>query len=173
MSKGHLLAGILILCVCLLQTGCSIPRRIWRQDDIEPYEVNAPSREHKVLLASSKSDFKDAVISRIRQGLEGEDLYLKVIGLGDLEHEDATAYDAVIVINRCVAWGMDPDVDSFLERYDDHENMIVLTTSGDGDWLPDMKGRNFDAVSAASKQAQVDETAGEIISKVRLLLGSE
>jgi hypothetical protein len=51
--------------------------------------------------------------------------------------------------------------------------MIVLTTSGDGDWLPKMEGRNFDAISSASKQANVDAVAGTIIAKVERLLQTE
>jgi len=48
--------------------------------------------------------------------------------------------------------------------------MIVLTTSGDGDWLPKMEGRNFDAISSASEQANIEKVAGQIIEKINSLV---
>lgn len=51
----------------------------------------------------------------------------------------------------------------FLDRYKDHSNMIVFTTSGDGDWLPKMDGLNFDAITSGSKKVDLDKVAQEII----------
>jgi hypothetical protein len=57
-----------------------------------------------------------------------------------------------------------------MKQQDSYDNIIVLTTSGDGGWLPDTTTRDFDAISAASKHALVDETAGEIVDRVLALL---
>jgi hypothetical protein len=59
-------------------------------------------------------------------------------------------YAAVVVINSCLAWGLDKDVSHFLDRQNTTANIILLTTSGDGLWLPDKRGRDFDAISGAS-----------------------
>jgi hypothetical protein len=159
-----------VLGIVLLHAGCSVPRHIWREDDVKISEVNDPGSARRVLIASSESDFKESVISRIKAALETEGVYLNVTGLSELKGQSVKAYDAVVLINRCVAWGMDPHVDGFLKDLESYETIIVLTTSGDGNWLPDTGKRGFDAISAASKQALVDETAGEILRRVEALL---
>jgi len=170
LNRPLLLVVLLLLFITLLQTGCSIPRHIWHEDDIEVSEVNDPAAAKRVLIASSQSDFKESVVARIEQALEDEGVYLYIIGLSELKGQSVEDYDAVVLINRCVAWGMDPDVDGFLKHLDSFENVIVLTTSGDGHWLPDTTKRNFDAISSASERALVDETADEILARVLPLL---
>ena len=64
-------------------------------------------------------------------------------------------------------------VEAFFGRHRDQSKMIVLTTSGDGGWLPDTEGRNFDAISSASQEDKVDVIADEIIAKIRSLLQKE
>ena len=95
----------------------------------------------------------------MKEAFKERPIYIKIIGLGELENEDAKQYNTVVMLNKCMAWQMDRKVIEFLKRYEDHGNMIVLTTSGDGDWLPKMEGRNFDAISSASEQANIDEVA--------------
>jgi hypothetical protein len=159
-----------LLFILLFQAGCSIPRHIWQEDDVQVSEVNDPASAKRVLIASGESDFKESVIERVKAALEPEGVYIKVIGLGELEGQSVEDYDAVVLMNRCVAWGMDPHVDGFMKQQDSYDNIIVLTTSGDGGWLPDTTTRDFDAISAASKHALVDETAGEIVDRVLALL---
>jgi hypothetical protein len=154
----------------MLQSGCSIPRHIWQEDDVEISQTNDRASDKRVLIASGRSDFKESVIERVKAALEGEGVYVNVIGLSGLEGQSVEAYDAVVLLNRCVAWGMDPHVDGFLEALEDFDKIIVLTTSGDGNWLPDTRERSFDAISTASRPALVKETAGEILSRLRSLL---
>jgi hypothetical protein len=155
-----------ILIVSLFQVYCSVPHRILPQKDMPSSELNKPTLDKKVLVASRYSEFKEAIIEKLREAFKDQPVYIKFIGLGDLEQEDAKRYNAVVMINKCMAWQMDRNVIGFVKRYKDQGNMIVLTTSGDGNWLPKMEGRNFDAISSASKQANVDKVAGQIIDKV-------
>ena len=96
---------------------------------------------------------------------------MRIAGLSALENERADAFDAVVVMSSCVAWGLDPRVDSFLKHNVGAANVVVLATSGGGDWLPDTKGKAYDAVSSASKQTRVDEVASEIAEKLDAILG--
>ena len=168
--RVYRLVSLASLCICLVHLSCAIPRLIWPQDDIRAYELNPLSLEDKVLVASRSSEFKDSVVARIREAFDGQPVYVRFIGLEDLKHENAGAYKAVVLINSCIAWGMDPDVEGFLKRSKDQSNIIVLTTSGAGDWLPKMEGRDFDAIACASKSINVDRVASEIITKIRALL---
>jgi hypothetical protein len=156
----------IILIISLFQVYCSVPHRVLPQKDIQPGEFNEPTLDKKVLVASRYSEFKEAIIGKLKQAFKDQPVYIKFIGLGELEKEDASQYNAVVMLNKCMAWQMDRNVIGFLKRYEDQDNMIVLTTSGAGNWLPKMKGRNFDAISSASKKANVDEVANQIIEKV-------
>jgi hypothetical protein len=154
----------------LCQAGCAVPRHIWKQDDIRAQTVNEPSSRLRVLVASGRSDFKQAVIGRLRERFEPRGVYMKLVGLSGLEGEEPSAYGAVVVMTGCVAWGMDPRADAFLKKYGERPNIVLLATSGGGDWLPDRKGKEYDAVSSASKQTRVTEMAEEIGDKVDALL---
>lgn len=154
----------------LAQTGCVVPRLIWPQDDILGSELNAPASEKRVLVASRSSEFKDAVVERLRQGLRDDAAYVKFVGLDDLEQEDGAKYDAVVLINTCIAWGFDPKVDGFLKRQKQQEHIVVLTTSGNGTWTPKAEGRAFDAVATASEKADIDKVADRILEKVQAIL---
>jgi hypothetical protein len=172
MKKLTLTALILIFLMSLLQMNCSVPHRVLPQKDIQPGEINEPTLDKRVLIASRFSEFKQEIIDRIKEVYQDKPVYLKIIGLEDVKKEDANTYSAVVLINKCMAWQMDRNVNAYLKRYDGHKNFIVFTTSGDGNWLPKMEERNFDAISSASEIAKVDEVASQIINKINILIGN-
>lgn len=65
-----------------------------------------------------------------------------------------------------LVWNLNPVVGSFLKQHPAAGNLIILTTSGDGDWLPKKQTGQYDTVSAASEMADVQETAGKLIQKI-------
>jgi hypothetical protein len=154
----------------LVLPGCVVPRLIWPQSDIRPSEINAPTAGKNVLVASRKSEFKDAVVARIGEAFRNKPVHIKFIGLDDLDKEDAGRYDALVLMDTCIAWGLDRKVDAFLGRNKDAHNIIVLTTSGDGKWVPKKDGRSFDAIASASEKASVAKIADSIVAKVEALL---
>lgn len=172
--RKHLCVFILLFCtLCFMQTNCFVPHLIWPQGDIQQVELNDPSFEKRALVASRSSEFKDAVVNKIRDSFKGESVYVKFIGIDKLKKEDGTKYSAVVLISTCMGWKLDRTVNGFLNRHEDQGNIIVLTTSGDGDWLPKKKDRHFDAISSASQPVRVNEIADEIITKIHLLLEEE
>ena len=131
-------------------------------------EINEPSQDNKILIAARKSEFKNAVVEKIKVAFSDESVYIKLIGVHELKGEKGENYSAVVIINTCMGWSMDRHVKKFLNRHEDQSKMIVLTTSGDGDWMPKMEGYSFDAISSASEKHEVDEVAKNIIDKVRM-----
>jgi hypothetical protein len=171
-TNVRLLCGLLAL-VFACQSGCAIPRHIWKQDDIVAGAINEPSSSDRVFIASGESEFKRAVIEHLEDRLTPQGVYIKFAGLSALEKVRADDYDAVVIMTSCVAWGIDPRAAGFLKRHEGANNIIVLATSGAGDWLPDTKGKGYDAVASASKQTRVEEVADEIGTKVEALLGAD
>ena len=170
MKRRAIVPVLFILLTVLPAMQCSIPRRIWSGKDIDSSELHDPGADQSVLVASLSTEFKDAVVARIKENFADRPVYMKFIGLDGLDDEIGADYDAVVIVNRVVAWGMSPKVDSFLDRNDDHAHMIVLTTSGDGAWMPDRKGRAFDAIASASVKADVNIVADKISAQIQVLL---
>jgi hypothetical protein len=170
MGRRNLIFLIYLLINLILTVHCSVPRRIWSGKDIASSELHDPTLENRVLVASLSSEFKDEVVARIEENFAGDPVYIKFIGLDALQHENGDEYGAVVMINRCISWGMSPKVESFIERHEENDHMIVLTTSGDGEWQPDCKGRTYDAIATASVRTDVNAVADKISEKIRVLL---
>jgi hypothetical protein len=171
--KRQAVPPAVIAVLCVIHLTCSaIPRGLSRERDIERHESAHGDATQRMLVASRSSEFKDALIRGIEEGFERESVSIKFIGLQNLRHESAEEYGAVVLINTCIAWSLDSQVDAFLHKYRDTGNIIVVTTSGDGHWEPKKQNRRFDTVASASEAARVDEVAGEIVEKARALLGS-
>lgn len=157
---------VAILLLALVQFACtSMPRLIWREVDIKP-SLPAENSPPSILIASRQSEFKAAVIETVAINYQTTNIAVKIVGLEALESENPADYQAVVLINTCMAWKIDPAVESFLKRYPAADNLIVLTTSGDGEWLPKKPIGQYDAVSAASVMADVGKTAAKIIQKI-------
>ncbi|HDP67089.1 MAG TPA: hypothetical protein ENN20_01160 [Candidatus Marinimicrobia bacterium] len=153
-----------ILLLALFQFACSsMPRLIWRENDVLPVR---PESAATILIASRQSAFKAAVIETVAVNYQTTNIAVKIVGLEALESENPADYQAVVLINTCMAWKMDPAVEFFLKQYPAAGNIIILTTSGDGDWLPKNRNGQYDAISAASEMADVEKTAAKIIQKI-------
>jgi len=155
--------------ISFLTGGCTLPQYIWPQKDMESYEINRPDLEKKVLVASRHSEFKNAIVKKIKETFYGEPVYVKIIGIDNLKYEDADDYTAVVLINTSMGWEIDHKAEAFLDKYGTSGQIIVLTTSGGGDILPDMQGRSIVAISSASVLAEIEPVADAIIGKIRLL----
>lgn len=156
----------LFLLFFVIVGGCTAPHYIWKQKDVTMREINPPSLEQQVLIASRDSEFKQALIDRITSALADRSIYIKIVGIEDLAAEDAGAYSAVVIINTAMGWTVDVPVEKFLKKYGSMDSIIVLTTADGGDVLPDMDERNIDAMSSASVMDQVGSLADTIIAKV-------
>jgi hypothetical protein len=119
----------------------------------------------KVLIASRKSEFKLELIEKVKETFAKESVYVKCIGLSRLSRETTAGYQAIVLINKCMAWDYDRNIHKFLKTCTDTGAVIVLTTSGKGTWLP--KHCACDAIACASKKKSFDTACGELVLKIR------
>jgi hypothetical protein len=161
-----------ILSGLLLLTGCAVPQRFWPQHDIVGSDVSAIPGKPTVLIASRDTEYKRQLVAHLQELLSDAQVSHKTIGIEQLHKVDETGYAAVVVINTCLAWGLDHDVSTFLDSRKTTANLILLTTSGEGSWLPDMRGRDFDAMSGASVKANIGYVAQELMARVQTKLES-
>ncbi len=164
-SPLHLIALLFLL------QGCAAPQRFWPQKDIAGSETWGPENRPVVLIASRDSDFKKSLVAKLHEQLATEGLPQKTIGIKGLSEVDASDYGAVVVISTCLAWGLDDDVRTFLKRQRTDRNIILLTTSGSGAWLPKKRGKGFDAVSAASEMTGADAVVREVMTVIHSRVG--
>ena len=147
--------------------GCAVPQHFWPQEDITASDIAAIPGKPTVLIASRASAYKTELVAELREELSTAQISYKIIGIKQLGQVDATDYAAVVVINTCLAWGLDNEVSAFLDSQKTTGNIILLTTSGEGSWLPDKSGRDFDAISGASIKENVSDVAQNLMKKIQ------
>lgn len=147
-----------------------MPRRLWPQSDIEGYYLGTPTASRRVLVASRHSDFKNAVLAYLDLALREErersgDLYVRFVGIEQLQNESGAEYDAIVVINTCIAAGLDRRVDSFLKQQVTPDDIMVVTTTGDeDDWMPCPVDYEVEAITSVSKRSRVQPLVAEIVA---------
>jgi hypothetical protein len=149
-----------------VMAACTAPQHFWPQTDIVYDEINSAALERKLLIASRESEFKAAIISRVKSAYADQDIYIRLVGIEELKREDPSSYTAILIINTCMGWDIDWRVKDFLNRSEDLDAIIVLTTADAADSYPQLQGRQVDALSSASVKSKIDPLAAEIIAKL-------
>ena len=118
----------------------------------------------RILIATENSRFKRAVVSDVRQGLKPGNPYIKVIDVKALRGESTNDYDAVVIVNTCMAGRPDPRAEKFIQDAAEKHKLVVLTTGMLDSWKPDSK--EMDAMTSASVMDQAGQVAREIVAAV-------
>jgi hypothetical protein len=149
--------------VVVLFAGFGIYLLANRQSVIESYDITRAEAEYKVLIASQGSKFKNALVESVTTHL-GEKATIHVIDVTTLPEVNEAEWDAVVLIHTTEQWKLQPDVKSFLERATDLHKIILVTTSGSGDWKTD--DYDVDIITSASKTDELPSLMQEILSKI-------
>ena len=144
-----------------------MPQHFWPQKDITASDIDTIPGKPTVLVASRASAYKMKLVAALHEELSAAHISHETMGIEQLGKVDATDYAAVVVINTCLAWGLDHEVRTFLDRQKATGNIILLTTSAEGSWLPDKRGRDFDAISGASVNENANDTARNLMGKIQ------
>jgi hypothetical protein len=155
---------VAVISAAIASSGCAVRA-------VKSTETGDPKAEKRVLIATQRSEFKEAVVSRVVEELERDLCYVKVIDLKRLEGEPAGSYDAVVVVDTCKAWSPSRRASRFVKQFPDKERLLLLTTAGGEGWKHGALG--VDAITSASKAYKVDPVADEIFGKVRKILNPD
>ena len=140
----------------------------YSMDVARSYEVNSPDLERRVLVATQGSAFKDAVVSALIAHLKERQAYIKVVDVSALPGLDEGKWSAIVVIHTWENWKPQADAKAFLERAKDLNKVIVVTTSGRGDFKMD----GVNAITSASVMANAPAIAEKIESRLDPLLAT-
>lgn len=156
--KFRLLTGCWIGCLLIILSGCTM-----KAVDTA-YTGDPITAGKRVLIASQNSKFKQALVSEIIDTLQTNAYFIRVIDVKKLKVESATDYNAIVILNRCIAGRPDPRVETFIDNAFPKHRIIVLTTGRLESWKPEAKG--VDAITSASNLKESSIIAQKIVNKV-------
>jgi uncharacterized membrane protein len=153
---------LLLIFLSLVLWGCASPPVETTQSG--PVAVS----KKRVLIATQNSKFKQAVVSEIRNALNNNSFYIKVVDIKNLRYQGTREFSAVVIINRALAGRPDPRVESYIDNEPQKNKIIILTTGILDAWKPDTEG--VDAMTSASVISKSDKIAQKVVSKVLTLV---
>lgn len=133
------------------------------------FEVAGAPSGPRVLIATQGSRFKDAVVSGVVDHLRARKANLRVIDVSDLPAVRTGEWDAIVVIHTWEMRRPPPAVEAFVDGMPDRRKLVVLTTSGAGDFKMD----GIDAISAASRMEDVSDRVARLSARVDAVLAGQ
>jgi hypothetical protein len=141
-------------------------RETYKMNTAATFEVNDATSSQHILIATQGSDFKDSVVHALVREFKSKQMYIKVIDITGLPQINEQAWTALIILHTWEYAKPPEEVKNFIDRTQDKKKLIVLATSGDGNYKID----GVDAITSASKLSEVSIKSTEIISRTNKLL---
>jgi hypothetical protein len=130
----------------------------------EDMEFGNPNFSHKILIATQGSAYKTEVVQRLTEKLRNREIYIKVTDVSNLESIDPDSWSKIVIFNTSIADRMNSSVRHFLEIEGPSENIIVITTSGGGDFVP--PNLKVDGITTASRLNETEKMATRIFQMI-------
>lgn len=129
--------------------------------------------KHKILIASQKSKFKEAVVEKVRASLYTMDCFVNSIDLKHLRDESTEDYDAIVILNTIWARRLNGKVRKFFKNINENERykVILISTAKGEDWKTKEEG--LFAITSASKINEVEAIANLIIARITTIIETE
>lgn len=141
------------------------------QGKAESFEVGNPELEQKVLIASQGSDFKNVLVDSLTTHLKEKPLYIKVVDVSALGNVNEEEWDALVLIHACQQYKINPDVKKYLDKAKNLSKVILVITSGSGEWKTDEY--EVDIFTSASKLNELNSLVSSILDKIKTILEDE
>jgi hypothetical protein len=139
-----------------------------RQGVIESHEINSPDLEQKVLIASQGSDFKNALVESLVTHLKERPIYIKITDVTTLSEIKEADWDALVLIHTTEQQRLQPDVEKYLDRAENLTKVVLVTTSGPGNWKTD--DYDVDVITSASKMNELPLLASSLLKRIDTIL---
>jgi len=141
-------------------------RTIYAQKIAQPFEVNSPDLPAKILIATQGSAFKTQLVAELVERLKPS-TYIRVIDVSALPTINESEWKALVIINTCESGKMQADVAAFVAKAVDKNKIVLLTTSGAGNWKA--ADSSVDSMSSASKKDRIASLVPEIMRRIDAL----
>jgi hypothetical protein len=130
------------------------------------FEMNDARTTPRVLIATQGSEFKDAVLAGVIEHLIARAAYVKVVDVSALPGASEADWNAILVIHTWEMRKPPKEVKAFVDRARHSGKLVVLTTSGAGNFKMD----GIDAISSASVIADVPARVAEIDARLDAII---
>jgi hypothetical protein len=141
-----------------------------KQGVIEPYEITHAETEYKILIASQGSKFKNSLVESLTTHLK-EKVNINVIDVTTLHEINEDEWDAIVLIHSTEQSKLQPDVKTYLDRAQDSHKIILVTTSGTGEWKTE--DYDIDVITSASKKEELPSMINTILTRIDSILKQE
>jgi len=137
-------------------------------ENVEAFTVSVPEAEHDLLIATQGSVYKNLVLDGVIEAAKQRKCKISVIDVSDLSNVIADNWTAILILHTWKYSNPQLDAKLFIESQANLNNIVILTTSGEGTH----KMQGVDAVTSASSLDRVSEDITEIMRRIDLLLAS-
>jgi hypothetical protein len=139
----------------------------YSMDEAASYEINSPTNQTKLLIATQGSEFKNAITENIVNYYKKDSLYIKVIDVSLLDKINANKFNAIFLFHTWENLKPPIEVEKFIESNKALKSKIIIyTTSGNGSY----KMENVDALTGESNIEDVKKVSNQITRKLDDLL---
>ena len=152
---------LVLITVLIVTHGCG-PKQV------SPVQFGPSSSTNRVLFATEDTEFKNAILENVARAFNGRDVFIQVTDIPSLEKIHPKNYTAIVLVNTCIAWKVEPEIASFLKKVTQPEKVVLLTTTGNPDLS--ITAPDVDSVTSASQMEKAGEVSRDIINKVENIL---
>lgn len=139
MTKKKILTFLSIVVLCILGYSIWYVNK-YSMSIIDTQVISSKMAEHKILVASQGSDFKNVLLDSLLQRISSPDRYIKVTDATKASLEELN-YDAYILIHTWEIYHPPACITFLLQQIDEHESVFSISTSGSGHLqLPEIDG---------------------------------
>jgi hypothetical protein len=119
-------------------------------DKTPSYSVNIDAGQNRILIATQKTEFKDAVMQAITEHFENQNIFISVIDVRQLPDIDAAEWDKIVIFSAIKMYKFHPGIVKFLEGQNNTGKIFMYNTSGG----TVMSSDGIDTVTSASINPQ-------------------
>src|ERR1043165_4773159 len=80
------------------------------------YELNDPTLEKRVLIATQDSQFKEGVVENVVSHLKTMPVYIRVIDVTELDREDPAIWTAIVILHTWEMGEPQENAEKFIQR---------------------------------------------------------
>lgn len=133
---------------------------------VDGFAINDASSAQRLLIATQGSGFKNAVVEGLVERLRQRPIFIQVIDVSALSGVNDAEWDAIAVLHT-IEYGSAPAAaQAFVDRSGKTGKVVVLSTSGAGDF----KIKGIDAISSASRMSDVPARVAELLDGIETVL---
>lgn len=134
----------------------------YSMDIAQAFTNTVPDAKHQLLIATQGSAYKNTVVEGVVKAAKQRQITVQVIDVSALSTVNIEDWSVVLILHTWENWEPQVDAKLFAQRHLNHDKIIILTTSGQGD----LKMQGVDAITSASSLANVPKHVAEIVHRI-------